>query len=171
MLAFNESLVVMHLDAPDARTVIDVLAGKLHAQGLVVAEYGAQTYARELEHPTGLPTKPFCIAFPHADAAGVCSSALALATLAKPVLFRNMGDPDEELPVHLVLMLANRDPEEQVRTLRNLALLFSKPDKLVALRDQPTAQAAAACLRSELQLDAQENERGQVSERRDSEGE
>ena len=78
MLAFNESLIALDLEAPDCRTVIDVLAGKLHEEGLVVAEYGQQTYERELEHPTGLPTKPFCIAFPHADAQGVHASGLAL---------------------------------------------------------------------------------------------
>lgn len=167
MLAFNESLIALNLEAADSRIVIDVLAGKLHEQGLVVAEYGEQTYIRELEHPTGLPTKPFCIAFPHADAQGVHQSGLALATLAKPVGFRNMGDPDEELPVSLVIMLANREPEEQIRTLRNLALLFSNPDKLVALRDQPTTPAAAACLRDELHLDQGVEERGRVPERRD----
>ncbi len=167
MLAFNESLIALNLEAPDSRAVIDVLAGKLHEQGLVVSEYGEQTYQRELEHPTGLPTKPFCIAFPHADAEGVHSSGLALATLAKPVGFKNMGDPDEELEVSLVIMLANRNPEEQIETLRNLALLFSKPDKLVALRDQPTAQAAAACLRDELHLDPGVDQRGRVPERRD----
>jgi len=168
LLAFNESLVALNLDAPDARTVIDVLAGKLHGQGLVVADYGEQTYQREIDHPTGLPTKPFCIAFPHADAKGVTESGLALATLARPVIFKNMGDPDEELPVLLVLMLANRDPAEQVQTLRNLALLFSKPEKLVALRDQPTAEAAATCLRDELDLDHDAETRGGVSERRAS---
>lgn len=168
MLAFNESLVALNLEATDSRMVIDVLARKLHEQGLVVADYGEQTYQRELKHPTGLPTKPFCIAFPHADADGVTESGLALATLATPVAFRNMGDPDEELPVLLVLMLANRNPEEQVQTLRNLALLFSKPEKLVALRDQPTAEAAAVCLRDELQLDTDTESRGGVSERRAS---
>jgi len=153
LLAFNESLVALNLEAVDARAVIDLLAARLHAQGLVAAEYGQQTYERELHHPTGLPTKPFCIAFPHADATGVSQSGLALATLAKPVAFKNMGDPEEDLQVHLVLMLANRDPEEQVKTLRNLAVLFGKPDKLQTLRDQSTPQAAVAWLRRELRLD------------------
>ena len=153
LLTFNESLVILNLEAPDAHTVIELLAARLHAQGLVVAEYGQQTYDRELNHPTGLPTKPFCIAFPHADAEGVRQSGLAMATLAEPVGFKNMGDPDEELPVHLVLMLANCNPEEQVKTLRNLAILFGKPDQLQALREQPTPQAAVAWLRRELRLD------------------
>ena len=133
MLTFNEELVALDLDAVNARTVIEVLAGKLHRQGLVVAEYGQQTYAREVEHPTGLPTNPFCIAFPHADAEGVKESALALAILSKPVVFKNMADPEEDLQVFLVLMLANRNPEEQIQTLRNLALLFGQPDKLARI--------------------------------------
>jgi PTS system galactitol-specific IIA component len=168
LLTFNENLVALNLDAPDAQTVIDTLAGKLYNQGLVVADYGRQTYERELMHPTGLPTKPFCIAFPHADAQGVNGSALALATLAKPVAFKNMGDPDEDLQVVLVLMLANRNPEEQVQTLRNLAILFGRPDKLSALRDQTTAENAVRWLGGELHLGEQSVQADQLSERRGS---
>ena len=154
MLAFNESLVVLNLEAPDAHSVIELLAGKLYAQGLVTEQYGRLTYARELEHPTGLPTRPFCIAFPHADATDVHSSGLALVTLSRPVTFKNMGDPDEDLQVFLVLMLANRNPEEQIQTLRNLAVLFGQPDKLTELRDQANPAAAVTWLRRELRLDA-----------------
>jgi PTS system galactitol-specific IIA component len=166
LLVFNESLVAIGLDVPDAHTVIDLLAGKLHAQSLVTGDYGLQTYQRELKHPTGLPTKPFCIAFPHADAESVKQSALALAILSKPVPFKNMGDPDEDLPVHLVLMLANRDPEEQIQTLRNLALLFGQPDKLVALRDQTTAEQAVIWLRGELHLEEHSSQTSRAFERR-----
>jgi PTS system galactitol-specific IIA component len=153
LLILNELSVLIALDAPDARTVINLLAEKLHSQDLVAADYGLQTWEREMEHPTGLPTTPFAIAFPHADAEGVHQSALAVATLRNPIQFKNMGDPDETLDVFLVLMLANKNPEEQIQTLRNLALLFGQPDKLVELRDQTTAQAAVAWLKKELVLD------------------
>jgi galactitol PTS system EIIA component len=153
MLVFNESLVTLNHTAEDSTAVINLLAGKLFDQGLVTADYGKQTCERELHHPTGLPTKPFCIAFPHADAEGVHQSALALATLKSPVAFKNMGDPDEDLQIHLVLMLANRDPAEQVKTLRNLAVLFGRPEKLQTIRDQSTPEAAVAWLRRELRLD------------------
>jgi PTS system galactitol-specific IIA component len=153
LLIFNEASVIMDLDAPDAHTIIGLLAEKLHAQGLVSADYGDQTWERELEHPTGLPTKPFSIAFPHADAQGVHQSALAVAILRNPIQFKNMGDPDENLDVFIVLMLANKNPEEQIQTLRNLALLFGQPDKLVALRFQSTPQAVVAWLKQELLLD------------------
>ena len=152
MLEFNESLIAFDIQAKNAKEVIDLLSGSMYAQGLVSAEYGAQTWARELEHPTGLPTKPFCIAFPHADAQGVNRSALGVAVMHQPVQFQNMADPDESLDVELIFMLANRDPEEQIQTLRNLAMLFGQPEKLVELRDQTTLQGVASWLRRELRL-------------------
>lgn len=152
MLVFNEGLVTCNLEAPDSLTVINHLAGRLAEQGLVSTDYGRLTYERECEHPTGLPTKPFCIAFPHADATGVNQSALAVALLKTPVLFKNMADPDEDLEVHIVLMLANKSPEEQIQTLRNLAMLFGEPEKLSELRDQSNPQEVSAWLKRELRL-------------------
>jgi PTS system galactitol-specific IIA component len=152
VLEFNESLIAFDLQAKDAREVVELLAGKMRAQGLVAAEYGLQTWAREQVHPTGLPTKPFCIAFPHADAEGVNKSALGVAVMRQPVTFQNMADPDEGLDVMLVFMLANRDAEEQIQTLRNLAVLFGQPEKLVELRDQSTLQEVESWLRRELRL-------------------
>jgi PTS system galactitol-specific IIA component len=153
LLQFNESLIAFDVEAVDAKSVIDLLAGKLNVQGLVNGEYGSQTWAREQVHPTGLPTKPFCIAFPHADAEGVYKSALAVAVMRQSVKFQNMADPDESLEVMLVFMLANRDPEEQIQTLRNLAVLFGQPEKLVELQGQTTLQGVQSWLRRELRLD------------------
>lgn len=152
MLEFNEELIAYGLAAGSAEEVIQALAGKLAAQALVSAEYGDQTWEREQTHPTGLPTSPFCIAFPHADADGVNRSALAVAVLIRPVKFRNMADPDEDLDVGLVFMLANSDPESQIQTLRNLAVLFGQPDKLVELRDQASLRGVESWLRRELRL-------------------
>ena len=152
MLKFNKSLVAFDLQARDAEEVIAALAQRLFEQGLVTEEYGAQTWIREQTHPTGLPTKPFCIAFPHADADEVNQSALASALMDQPVKFQNMADPDESLDVVMVFMLANRNPEEQVQTLRDLAMLFGQPDKLVELRDQTSLACVEAWLRRELRL-------------------
>jgi PTS system galactitol-specific IIA component len=152
LLKFTQDHIVMDMEADNAKQVIDALAGKLVQQGCVVEDYGCQTYEREVEHPTGLPTQPFCIAFPHADAAGVHESALAFASLKKSVVFKNMADPDEDLDVLLVFMLANKNPEEQIQTLRNLSLLFGQPEKLQDLREQSTPQVATAWLERELRL-------------------
>ena len=156
MLVFNDSLILFDLKVKDAKEVIDLLANRMYAQGLVSVDYGVQTWAREKTHPTGLPTKPFCIAFPHADATGVTYSALGVAILSQPVIFQNMADPDESLDVYLVFMLANCNPEEQINTLRNLALLFGQPEKLVALRNQSSIHSVESWLKRELRFSVSE---------------
>ena len=152
MLKFGEELVLIDQSASTAEEIITTLADRLYANGLVCAGYGADTIKREQDHPTGLPTKPFCIAFPHADAEGVVESALAYAKLKEPVIFKNMADPDEGLEVWMVFILANKSPEEQIEVLRNLSLLFSDSSKLIELRELVTSRDAAAWLKRELRL-------------------
>ncbi len=152
MLEIDVALIAVDVSAPDAESVIRLLTDKLHKHGAVEAGYGAATLEREQKHPTGLPTKPFCIAFPHADADGVNRSALAFASLREPVSFRNMADPDEELSVGLVFLLANNSPEEQVQALRNLSIVFSQPEKLVAVRALSSPSEIALWLKQELDL-------------------
>jgi len=150
VLLLNESFVITDLDVKTFEEVITIMADRLHQGGAVCKEYAAYTIAREKVHPTGLPTKPFCIAFPHADADGVNQSALSVATLKSPVVFMNMGDPEEELDVELVIMLANKNPEEQIQTLRGLALLFGKPEKLAELKAITEPSEITAWLKREL---------------------
>jgi len=152
MVKFDESTMLLNITASDGYEVINLLAEKLYDQGYVTSDYGDRTCQREEIHPTGLPTKPFCIAFPHADSDGVIESALAVGILTEPVAFKNMAEPDEDLSVSIVIMLANADPSEQIQTLRSLATLFGQGDKLVELKAQKTPQSAVAWLRQELNL-------------------
>lgn len=153
MLQLNQDTVFINLQAQDCLSAINKLAKSLFEQGFVTAEYGAMTCRREEIHPTGLPTSPICIAFPHADCEGVLQSALAVGILEQPVKFRNMADPDEQLDVHIVIMMANSNPTEQIDTLRNLAELFGEGEKLVELQHQPDSEAAVNWLKRELRLD------------------
>lgn len=154
MLKFEKSFVILDLLADSSNQVIEELAGRLYEAGLVDADYGNATLARELEHPTGLPTRPFPIAFPHADATGVHQSALAVALLKQPVIFRNMADPEQALEVEIVIMLANRSPEEQIDSLKNLAELFGQPEKLAELKNITKAEKIVSWLSTELELES-----------------
>lgn len=153
MIHFETDFVITALKAENSDQVIDHLAAQLHAAGLVDEHYGKATISREREHPTGLPTRPFPIAFPHADATGVHESALALAILKEPVAFRNMADPDENLDAEIVIMLANKSPEEQIGTLRSLAELFGQPEKLSTLKDLTTPDEIVSWMKTELALE------------------
>jgi len=153
VLNFNENYVFCALEADDSDQVIQILADSLHRAGMVGVNYGKASIAREEEHPTGLPTRPFPIAFPHADAEGVNHSALAVACLKEPVTFKNMADPDEDLPVEIVIMLANKSPEEQIETLRRLAELFGEPGKLAALRSLSKPGEVTEWMKRELSIE------------------
>jgi len=146
----QRSFVSIDLIASRAEEIIEHLADRLYQAGMVEQEYGAAAIARERKHATGLPTKPFPIAFPHADAEGVLQSSLAVATLKTPVGFKNMADPEEELDVELVIMLANQSPEEQVATLQNLAVLFGTPQKLLELKNLQDPDLMVEWLKKEL---------------------
>lgn len=150
MLEIDAKYIFHDLEAADAQSAIALMCAPLHDQGAVRATYADETIAREHKHPTGLPTQPFAIAFPHAEAEGVHRSALAVATLKAPVQFRNMADPDEELPVEIIFLLANREPEEQVQALRRLAMIFGEAEKLVSLRQMQDPVQTAKWLTSEL---------------------
>ena len=152
MLKLKKSFVAVDLEAADAETVIQGLADRLHAGGMVKKSYGTAAIEREINHATGLPTKPFPIAFPHADAEGVLQSALAVAILAEPVIFKNMADPEEDLAVELVIMMANNSPEEQIETLRNLAEIFGEPEALSALRNIKDSNGVVEWLANKLVL-------------------
>ena len=153
MLKLSENFIFVNLEARNSDDVIQTLADSLYQAGLVLKGYGAATIEREKKHATGLPTRPFPIAFPHADADGVVESALAVASLKNPVGFNNMGDPDETLEVELVIMLANKSPEEQIETLRSLAELFGQPEKLSELRNISDRKEIFEWLKKELKLE------------------
>ena len=150
MLEIDPSYIQLQLQAQDVERAIELMCSPLLEQGAVRASYAQETIEREHKHPTGLPTRPFAIAFPHAEAEGVHRSALAVATLESPVEFRNMADPDELLPVEIIFLLANREPEEQVQALRRLALIFGESEKLVALREMQDPEGTAEWLTSEI---------------------
>ncbi|MBN2043543.1 MAG: PTS sugar transporter subunit IIA [Anaerolineales bacterium] len=152
MVRLQESFIFVDLEAQDSDEVIAALAGSLFEAGSVAEGYGKAAIERERIHATGLPTRPFPIAFPHADSEGVHQSALAVAIHKTPVVFRNMADPDEELAVELVIMLANKSPEEQIETLRSLAELFGDPDKLSELRYLKREAKIVEWLKRELAL-------------------
>ena len=150
MLEIDPNYILLDLEAGDAHDAIELMCAPLHDHGAVRATYADETIERERKHPTGLPTRPFPIAFPHAEAEGVHRSALSVATLRKPVDFRNMAEPEEDLPVEIIFLLANREPEEQVQALRRLALIFGESEKLVALREMQDPVQTAKWLTSEI---------------------
>lgn len=126
----------LHIRATTSTEVIEKLGGALNRLGHVKPGFVAATLAREATMPTGLPLGgEINAAIPHVDAEYVERPALALATLLEPVGFRNMVDPESEVSVRLVIMLALDNPKSQVDMLQQVAEILQSPsivDRLMA---------------------------------------
>lgn len=133
MFAVTKELMLLDLEVETAEDVIRSLCSRLEECGHISAQHVHAVLQRELQYPTGLPTKPFAVAIPHGEAEGVNQSAIAFARLKQGVIFKNMVNSAEGLDVKLVFLLANRDPETQVSALRKLSEVFSEPDILEEL--------------------------------------
>ena len=97
-------ICIVRLDVPSAEGAVRALARELHRAGHVKESFEAAAVAREKRSPTGLPFEGGAVALPHAEPEHVVSQALGVATLARPVKFREMGSPATQLDVALVVM-------------------------------------------------------------------
>lgn len=142
-----QEAIALQLQVADAEQVIRLLGGRLRQLDLVKDGFVEATLRREAEMPTGLPLGgDINAAIPHVDIEYVNRPALALATLASPVVFHNMVEPDEEVPVRLVIMLALEQPKSQIEMLQQVSALLQQPDLVAALMTATSASEALTLL-------------------------
>lgn len=147
------TVVLAHLDVADSEDVLRSLAGRLLDAGAVTVDFPEALRTRERTYPTGLPT-PVPAAIPHADPEHVLTPGLALATLARPVPFGEMGTRDGTVDVRLVAMPLLTDAREHLEALQRLMGLLSDEaavqDLLDATDDQQLRERAEARLAAAL---------------------
>lgn len=126
-------LIINQLEVINSQEIIQILGDKLLTLGYVKESYIPAVIKREGIFPTGLPLGDINVAIPHTDVEHVNKPAIAMATLAHPVVFGNMGDPGEMLEVSIVFLLAMKEPHAQVNLLQNLVETFQNPEVLECL--------------------------------------
>lgn len=130
------------LDAATDEAAIRALARALLSAGKVTASFESAALLREKRFPTGLPLPGGAIAIPHADPEHVKSPALAVAKLAAPVAFREMGNPASQLDVALVVMPALTAKDQAAAGLARILDLLKEE----ALRAELRAAADAVAI-------------------------
>lgn len=136
----------MNLSLKRAEDVIQFLGVALTNNSYVTPGYAAACAEREQLYPTGLQLATMGVALPHADSRYVRHSAIAVATLKEPVMFRQMGDPDTKVGVKIVFMLAPQKGEEQLAFLESLTAFIQQNDRLMRLLSCQSANEAAKFL-------------------------
>lgn len=137
--------ILLGLEADSDAEVIRRLGARLEALGRVRPSFVPAVLAREAAMPTGLPLGGTAnVAVPHTDPEHVLAPSLALATLARPVAFANMEDPNERLPVSVVFLMALDDKSKQIDMLQSIAETIQAPAAIAALgRARSVAEAVA----------------------------
>jgi PTS system galactitol-specific IIA component len=126
--------VSLGLDAEDASEVIHTIGGKLLDAGYVRETFTDAVLERERTIPTGLPLGGrHNAAIPHTDVEHVIRPGIGMATLLRPVGFKNMVSPEETVEVRLVFVLALEQPKSQIEMLQEVAQVLQKPDVVNAL--------------------------------------
>jgi len=138
-IPLQEENIILLPDARDATEVITHLSDALEKRGYVKSSFRDAVLERELSLPTGLELDgQIHAAIPHADVEHVNSPSVALAVLEKPVIFRCMVEPEKELPVRLVFLLAMNEPKKQVELLQQIATILQDNELIQRLVNSKT---------------------------------
>lgn len=145
-MRFSEHIMLPGLRAADRDDALGALGRAVIAQGLARPDYVEGLLEREGTFPTGLPLSGG-VAIPHTSAEYVTGDTLAVATLAEPVRFGEMGGAEEsEIEVSTVFMLVIADGAQQVPVLSALIKKLQSGEIVEEVRQAPDAAAMAAVL-------------------------
>ena len=134
-------LFAVDVQATDRDALLRSLSAQLLDLGYVKESFADALLAREVKYATGLPTAVMKVAIPHTDVEHVNAPAIAVARLATPVTFGEMGSKDGTVEAELVLVLAVADKNAQLGLLQALIGMFSDTQLMTELKDAPTADA------------------------------
>lgn len=138
-MLLRKELVNVNLEASSKEDLLRKLAGEFLEEGLVKPSFPQAILDREAVYPTGLPAVAFDIAIPHCAASNVIETSMAVATLAHPVEFQQMGSADITLHPEVVFMLAIQDPDKQLEMLQKIMGVIQDRDLLVKIRSSRDA--------------------------------
>jgi PTS system galactitol-specific IIA component len=147
--AFRPDLLWAALEMPSARAAMKHLGQALVDRGLVRPSFPRAVIEREAAAPTGLAFPSHNVAVPHADPEHVIAPAIALATLDRPVPFGEMGNPEAQLDVEIIAMLALPDKESAQSELVRMIERFQDAAFLDRICAAPDREALLALLGGE----------------------
>lgn len=119
-LQLHKALIFANQSFKTKEEILSFMADKLHENGYVKESYKENIISRENEYPTGLNSESPKVAIPHTDYIHVNNSTLGFISLAEEVMFSNMENPDEEIPIKIVIVMALNNPEGQLEMLQKI---------------------------------------------------
>lgn len=120
--------------------------------GFVLESFLEALTKRESEFPTGLDFGHFAIALPHIDPEHVVKPGALVCRSVRPIIFRAMDNPEQELACRLTIWPLVTDPMAQVPLLSSILRALQKQgvyEQLVELPANRVQRLMEAALQSE----------------------
>ena len=124
------------------------MADMLEREGLVKEGFKKVLMDREDNYPTGIQTITVPVSIPHAEFSYVNQESIVVTVFEKPVLFRRMDAPEEEVGAEISFMLLLRDAHSHLTVLQQLSGLLQS-DKLARIRETDSMEKLAQILQEE----------------------
>ena len=136
---FNEDMV-LRIDASgkQKQDALTILAEHLIDAGYVKDSYKDGILKREGIYPTGLFTGGVNVAVPHTDCVHVNQDAIAVGLLSEPIVFKAMDNPERDVDISIIVMLALKEPHGQIDMLQKVIALVKQQkelEKILNLKD------------------------------------
>lgn len=125
--------IYLDIEAQDYREVLQRIGGLLQDKGYVKDSYTQALLTREELSPTGLPLTPWSIAIPHAEPEHVITPCIIVFQLKKLVLFKEMANPANQVPVKYVFGLVFTDGKKHLQLLADIIALSQDEQVMQAL--------------------------------------
>lgn len=135
----KEALIFIDLDCENAENALQFIGNAMISEGYVTTDYVWALTERERKFPTGLDIHGTGVAIPHTDAAYVNQEGIAIASLKRPVDFRQMGEENTWIPVQLIFLLMVPCDKGQVDWIQRMLTIIQ--DTSVLERLQKAKQA------------------------------
>ena len=109
--------------------LFEAVSKRLLHDGYVKNGYYDALVSREQKYPTGIESR-INLAIPHADPQEVNKSSFVIVTLAEPLQFASMVEPEKLLEVPLVILLVLNDGKDQIAFLQRITDLAGDNEML-----------------------------------------
>ncbi|MDU4802138.1 MAG: PTS sugar transporter subunit IIA [Clostridium butyricum] len=123
----QDELINIAKEDLDYKEVIKYLGKTFLNKEYIREEYINDVLTREESFPTGLELKNMGIAIPHANPDNVLKNGISILKLKNPVRFSNM-ETGEDVYVSMAFMLALKDPNDHLKMLQSLFIMFQKEE-------------------------------------------
>lgn len=130
--------LVFKSNATNHEEVFSEIGKRLIEKGLVSDDFPEKLLEREIAYPTGLDLTVVIegsdnVAIPHTEIEFCKSKNIAFVKLENELIFKNMINPDEELPVKYLFIIINDQADNQTTVLSELMAFFTQRENIETL--------------------------------------